>query len=47
MDSEIRSSGLTVQQYFREKMPEFGVIAYEDMVAFVDFLKRACAVLKH
>ncbi|MEI2453737.1 hypothetical protein [Lysobacter firmicutimachus] len=43
LDAEIRSSGLTVQQYFRERMPEFGVSAYEDMVDFVAYL-RQCTV---
>ena len=45
LDAEIRRSGLTVQQYFKTQAPEFGVLAYEDMVDLVAFLRQAFATL--
>lgn len=42
MDAAIRNSGLTAQHFFRERMPDFGVLAYQDMVDLATFLRREC-----
>lgn len=43
LNAEIKECGVTVQQYFRERMPEFGILAYEDMVDLVAHLNQSLA----
>ncbi|WP_162932214.1 hypothetical protein [Solimonas sp. K1W22B-7] len=40
-EAEAKKNGLTVQQYFKKFMPEFGVLAYQDMADLVLVLSNS------